>query len=68
MAGRSPGAPNRLGVASRKLVLFAGVSRGNQGSKRGRGLGCRGQHGPLCLRSSPGSVGSLWDLGVPRPF
>lgn len=47
--GWSPGAPNRLGVGSRKPVLFTGISQANQGHKQGRGLGCHRQHGDTCL-------------------
>ena len=42
VAGQSPGAPNRLGVASKKLVVFVGISQANRGSKCGRGVDCHG--------------------------
>lgn len=64
MASQSPGAPNRLGVASRKLI--AGISQANQGSKYGRGLGCHRQHELLSPRSDPDfAVAHSCDLVIP---
>lgn len=66
MAGQSPGAPNRLGVASKKLVVFVGISQANRGSKCGRGLDCHGEHELLSPGSSPGSaVAQSCDLSIP---